>query len=74
MVQTLLVTYVLLTKFEIPTFLQVPIILNRLLLDCNDSEIKIITICNSWFYIFARYMKFFHDDYSSQIRWVVTVL
>lgn len=45
-----------------------------LLLDCNDSEIKIITISNSWFYIFTRYMKFFHDDYSSQIRWDVTVL
>lgn len=74
MVQTLLVSYVLLTKFKTPTFLQIPIILNRLWLDCNDSEIKIITICNSWFYIFTRYMTFFHDDYSSQMRWVFTVL
>lgn len=74
MVQTLLVIYVLLTKYETPTVLQIPIVLNRLLLDCNDSEIKIITTCNSWFYIFTRYMPFFHDDYSSQMPWVVTVL
>lgn len=74
MVQTLLMSYVLLKKFKTSTFLQIKIILKRLFLDCNDSEIKIITICNSWFYFFTRYMTFFHDDYSSQIRWVVTVL